>query len=66
MTNKTVMKKTYIAPCEKIADIELDALIATSPSIDGGPRVSQQSITDDNMDGYSMDTKRQNLWEGLW
>lgn len=66
MNNMTVMKKTYIAPCQKIADIEMDALIATSPSIDGGPEASATSITDENMSEFSMDSKRESVWDNLW
>lgn len=63
------MKNIYIMPITRVAEIESDALIATSPRIAGGPSAAQKRITDDDIDAFEMDVKEQNTgsaWDNEW
>lgn len=60
------MKKIYKAPVMRVAEIETEALIAQSPRIQGGPGMGDGSITDGNMDGFSMDAKGDITSSNAW
>lgn len=59
------MRKIYNAPVMRVAEIDTEALIAQSPTMNGIKTASEE-ITDDNMSGFSMDSKRESLWDNLW
>ena len=60
------MKKNYIIPSLRVAPLDMAGIIATSPSIAGGPTASPTSITEENMALFQMDAKQQDLWDNEW